>query len=85
MSLVIPVATLAENDFEHSQSAYVKSIHVFMTNLIGAGWALQILRCCQGVCAGVAHPCMHALITRWVKMNHFEHYRLSEGRLFRLY
>lgn len=64
MSLVIPVATLAEKDFESSQSATVKSIHVFMSGILGAGWALQILRCCQGVCAGVAHPCMHALITR---------------------
>lgn len=64
MSLIIPVATLSENDFANSKSSIVVSIHNLMVSLLDKGWALQLIRMAQGVCAGVAHPCMHALITR---------------------
>jgi len=69
MSLVIPIATLSENDFKSSRNSLIKGTHNFMWSLLGDAWALQLLRMAQGVCAGVAHPCMHALITRWTPKN----------------
>lgn len=67
-SLIIPVAVLSEAEFDNSKNTVVKGIHDFMFNyVLGAGWPLQLIRMAQGVCAGVAHPCMHALITRYLK------------------
>lgn len=65
ISVLIPAAVLEEPRWLAERDGCWAAAYAWAYGLIGPAAGLQILRSLQGFCAGVAHPCMHALITRW--------------------
>ena len=65
ISFLMPVAALREDEWMSSPDTCWGSFYGFWYRLLGPAAGVQVLRSLQGLTTGVAHPCMHALITRW--------------------
>jgi hypothetical protein len=67
ISFLMPAAALNESIWlaQSPDSSRWSAFYAKLYHMLGPAAGVQVLRSMQGLCTGVAHPCMHALITRW--------------------
>lgn len=71
VSFLMPAAALNEHVWlaEPRDASGWSAFYHKLYDWLGPAAGVQVLRSIQGLTTGVAHPCMHALITRWTPRN----------------